>query len=49
MISKDLQWIAMGDESKMHSIKDILARPVLIKQGEFTSAPSSSELGGFKF
>jgi hypothetical protein len=49
MISKDLQWIAMGDESKMHSIKDILARPVLIKQGEFISAASSAELGGFKF
>jgi hypothetical protein len=39
----------MGDETKMHSIKDILARPVLIKQGEFINAPSSSELGGFKF
>jgi hypothetical protein len=49
MISKDLQWIAMGDETKMHSIKDILSRPVLIKQGEFIRTPSSAESGGFKF
>jgi hypothetical protein len=49
MICKDLQWIAMGDEAKMHSIKDILSRPVLIKQGEFISTPGSPELGGFKF
>lgn len=33
----------------MHSIKDILSRPVLIKQGEFISTPLSPELGGFKF
>jgi hypothetical protein len=49
MISKDLQWLSMGDESRMHSIKDILSRPVLIKQGEFISTPLSAELGGFKF
>lgn len=35
LLDKDLQWIRMGEDSKVHSIPDILQRPVKVAEGEF--------------